>query len=221
MARPPHLVYHRTPLPPGAAPWQGWRMLCWMLIVFSPFIGFAVHGKVVEAGLITGLWLALLPLAALLGLSWRDRRAQRRVPASTWAERRSGRRFGPEGAPPITAPRRFENGPRWMQLRADGVLVSRPALLNVRVAGSLAEQMAAHHAADAAGQFFVPWADIDTWTVATDSDGPNFHHLALHSGGEVKLARFTPTHGHEADVLDAVRAIGQCVLWLRDDLPGA
>ena len=48
--------------------------VCWLLIIFSPFVGFALHGRVAEAGLQLGAWFALLPLAGLL-LLWRQRRA--------------------------------------------------------------------------------------------------------------------------------------------------
>ncbi len=218
MARQPHPVYHRTPSPAGAQPRVGWTILCWMLIVFSPFIGFAIHGKVEEPGLIIGLCVAVLPACALVWLGLQHRAARRRVPAEVLAEWRDGRLIAPEGAPPVAPPLRLTSGRHWVELRADGVLVSRSALLQLHGTGSLSDRATQLLAADAAGQYFVPWSDIATWEVTSGSDGPDFHRLLLRPQGAVHVRRFQPNQGHEADLLDGVRAIGQVPVRLHDDL---
>ena len=45
--------------------------------------------------------------------------------------------------------------------------------------------------------------------------------LELRQGGPVEVRRFRPDGGHEADVLDAVRAIGRVPVRLFDSLPAA
>jgi hypothetical protein len=221
MPQPPHPVYHRTPFPPGTQPKTGWRMVCWLLIVFSPFIGFAIQGKVVEQDLLTGLYLALIPVGGLILLGQLDRAARRRIPADVMSEWRHGRLIPPEGAPAITPPQRYAHARHWLDLSADGVLISRSALLQLHGSGGFADHVAALHTADAAGQYYVPWSDITTWEVCTDSDGPNYHRLVLRPSGSVQVRRFRPDAGHEADLLDGVRAIGRVPVRLHDDLTAA
>lgn len=218
MPQQPHPVYHRTPFPAQARPPYGWYALCWMLIIFSPFVGFALHGKVAEPGLVAGLWFALLPVGALVLMGRKHRAARRQVPAEVTAEWRHGRLVPPDGAPALAAPLRYANARHWIDLRADGVLMSRNVLLNVHSTGSFSEHLATVMAADAAGQYFVPWSSIECWGVESDSDGPDFYRLALRPQGEVRVRRFRASAGHEADLLDGVRAIGQVPVRLHDDL---
>jgi len=214
----PHPVYHRKHPSPSGQRGVGWLILCWMLIIFSPFAGFALHGKVDERGLVLGLWFALLPIAGLMALAWVRRADRRRVPPEMLSEWRDGLLIPAAGAPPVTSPWRYAGKHHWIELRADGVLVSRSALLNLGGLGDFREEIAATRTADAAGQHFVPWTAIDTWEVTTDSDGPNFHRLLLRPRGQVRIRRFRPGTGHEADLLDGVRAIGQVPVRLFDDL---
>jgi hypothetical protein len=219
----PHPVYHRPPLrPAGAQRRAAWLMLgwilCWLALIFSPFVGFALHGKVDERGLARGLQFALLPLGALAVLWWLRRADERRVLPAARRAWHSGLLIPPQGAPPLTPPLRQARSRHWIELRADGVLVSRSTLLHLAGPGGLGEHIASLRTADAAGQYFVPWADIDTWELATDREGPDFHRLLLHGGGQVQLRRFAPATGHEADLLDGVRAIGQVPVRLLDDL---
>ncbi len=214
----PHPVYRRTPLPPGARRKVGWLMLCWMLIVFSPFVGFALHGKVEERGLVLGLYFALLPLCGLLALRRLHRAGLRQVPPDVLGEWRHGRLVPPEGAPPVAPPLCYAGPRHWIELRADGVLASRSALLNLGGEGGIAEAIASLRVADAAGQYFVPWAAIDGWEIDTDGDGPDFHRLRLRPGGSVLLRRFRARTGPEAGLLDGVRSIGRVPVLLKDDL---
>lgn len=215
----PHPVYHRTPLPAAARPRTGWLALCWMLVIGSPFVGFALHGRVAEPGLRLGAAFALLPLAAM-ALLWRQRRAGwRQLPPELARQWQLGRWIEPHGAPDVAAPLRYADARHWIELRADGVLAARSALLAVDSGDGLRDRLHRLRGADAAGQYFVPWADMACWEVATDSDGPDPHRLRLRGGGCVRLRRFIARDRREADLLDGVRAIGRVPLRLRDDLP--
>lgn len=214
----PHPTYHRTPWPHVARRRVGWLALCWMLIILSPFVGFALHGKVNAQGLATGLWFALLPVAGLLALRQIHRAGLGQVPPEVAHEWRHGRLIPPEGAPPVAPPLRQADKRHWIELRADGVLMSRGALLTLGGTGDVQGQMASLRTADAAGQHFVPWTTIATWEVTTDSDGPDFHRLRLRPQGYVHVRRFRPGTGHEADLLDGVRSIGRVPVRLHDDL---
>ncbi|MFT3776900.1 MAG: hypothetical protein QM772_01255 [Ottowia sp.] len=96
--------------------------------------------------------------------------------------------------------------------------MSRSALLSLNHMGGPGEVAARLTTAEPAGQYFVPWPAIDTWEVATDSDGPDFHRLRLRPRGRVHVRRFRALGGHEADLLDGVRAIGRAPVRLLDDL---
>jgi hypothetical protein len=214
----PHPVYHRTPLPPEARYRVGWLVLCWLAIIFSPFVGFALHGQVSERGLVMGLCLALLPGLGLMLLQRQHRARLRRVPPEVMHEWRHGRPIPPEGAPSVAPPLRQASKRHWIELRADGVLMSRSALLTLDGTDGFQEHIASLRTADTAGQYFVPWTAIDTWEVTTDSDGPDFHRLRLRPRGALHIRRFRPHTGHEADLLDGVRSIGRVPVRLHDDL---
>ena len=80
---------------------------------------------------------------------------------------------------------------------------------------------AADMAAASARQSFVAWDEITAWEVRCDDDRPDHYALRLRQGGPVEVRRFRPDGGHEADVLDAVRAIGRVPVRLFDSLPAA
>jgi hypothetical protein len=140
------------------------------------------------------------------------------VPADVLAEWRHGRLVGPEGGPTLAPPLRYANARHWIELRADGVVMSRNVLLNLHGTGNFREHMASMMAADAAGQYFVPWSSVELWEVNVDSDGPNFYRLMLRPSGAVHVRRFRATDRHEADLLDGARSIGRVPVRLNDDL---
>ncbi|MFT4240853.1 MAG: hypothetical protein QM569_01105 [Acidovorax sp.] len=207
-------TYRRPPLPATARSSVGWFALCWFLLIFSPFVGFALHGKVDERGLEMGLAFALIPLAGLTALAARRWRNWRAVPPALRAQWDAGWVVPAEGAPAVAAPVRFTQGKRWIEMRPDGVVFARNSLLGMQGVPRLIE---ATWVAEQAGQWFVPWADITEWVVETDSDGPDNYRLLLRQG-QMRLQRLTPDAGHECDVLDAVRAVGRCPVRLRCDV---
>lgn len=182
----------------------GWIFLCMMGLIFSPFVGFAIEGKVGEAGLVTGLAFAPLPLLGLLLLMWRQRRAYRALPAALTDQWRHGRVFPPLPAESARAPQVFRKGRMAITLQADGVLVSSPALVGIHRAGRLSHTWVA----DQAGQYWLSWADVAEWRVESDSDGPDVHRATLVGGGDVSIRHFVPDGASEAALLDAVRRLG-------------
>lgn len=214
MTRATAADYRRTPLPATARTPLGWLAACWGLLVFSPFIGFALHGRVGEPGLVTGLTLALLPLAGLAALALRRWGGWRALPPALREEWTRGRLVPAQGGPAVLPPVRFTQGDRWIEMRGDGVVASRTSLLGLHGVPRLLE---ASWVADQAGQLFVPWAEVVEWAVETDSDGPEFYRLVLRQG-DVRLRRLSPAQGSECGVLDAVRAVGRRPVRLRCDV---
>lgn len=207
--------YRRTPLPERTRTPLGWLAACLALLAFSPFIGFAVHGRVGEAGLVTGLAFALLPLAGLAVLALQRWRAWRGLPPPLREEWTVGRLVPAEGAPAVTAPLRFSAGKQWLEFRADGLLIARDTVLSTP---GLPRSLEAAWVTEQAGQRFVPWPDIAEWIVETDSEGPDYHRLRMRFRGELRLRRFQPEAGTECDVLDAVRGVGGVAVRLRCDV---
>jgi len=204
--------YRRATLPATARTSVGWLALCWFGLIFSPFVGFALHGKVDERGLQIGLGFALIPLAGLAAVLCR--RNGRAIPPALRAQWDAGRVIPAEGAPAVAAPVRFTQGRHWIEMHADGVAFARSSLLGMQGVPRLIE---ASWVVEQAGQWFVPWADITEWVVEADSDGPDYCRLLLRQG-QIRLRRMTPDAGSECDVLDAVRAVGHCPVRLRCDV---
>ena len=188
------------------------------MLFASPFIGFAVHDEVGEAGLVTGLGVSIFPLTGLAVLAIRHFLATRRVPPEIAAEWCTGRVIPPDGAPAITAPLEFTKKDDAITLRADGVLVSRSALLGFR---GVPDGAARLWISQTIGECFVPWADIREWEVCDDSENPDFHRLLLTTKGHVLVRRFAAVQGSEAQLLDAVRSIGKLPVRILCDIEDA
>lgn len=208
-------AYRRTPLPDKTRTPLGWLALWFALLIFSPFLGFAVHGKVQEPGLLIGLVIATVPLLALCWLVIRRWRHLRRVPPDLLREWQLGRVVPANGAPAVATPVRFAHGKNGLELRPDGLTVAGHSVLGLRGAAHLLETS---WVVQQAGQLFVPWADVVEWAVDTDSDGPDYHCLQLRPQGELRVRRFRPEAATECDLLDAVRSVGRLQVRLRCDV---
>lgn len=207
--------YRRTPLPPDARLPTAWLVLWLTLLIASPGIGFALHGRIDVHGLVKALTLMLLPLLALAGLAWRRWRALRGLPAALREEWRTGRLVPAEGAPEVPVPARYASGQDWMEFRPEGLTVASRSVLGLQ---GVAARAPTPWAMQQAGQLFLSWTEIVEWIVDTDSDGPDLHRLRLHGAGELRLRRFRPTSVSECDLLDAVRSVGRLPIRLRSDV---
>lgn len=205
--------YRRRPLPQYARTPLGWVALCMMGLVFSPFVGFAIHGKVSTAGLVIGLWFALVPLAGLAAIAVLRWQGWRRLPADLAEEWASGKVVPAEVAPHVVPPVRFTSGKHWLEMRGEGLAFSRSCLLSMQ-----GVSLAGLRVADFAGEVFIPWDDIVDWGVDTDSDGPDFYRLSLRAGGLLRVRRLAPEDADECRLLDAVRSVGRVPLRLRCDV---
>ncbi len=125
--------YHLTPLPANARTRVGWVALCFMGILFSPFVGFAIHGKVAEPGLVTGLLIAIFPLCGLIAIVILRWHSWRQLPSHIIEELKFGRVIPAEGAPAVISPVRFSNKNQkdWIEMRQEGITLSRHALLGL------------------------------------------------------------------------------------------
>jgi hypothetical protein len=207
--------YRRSPLPPEAKPKIGWIFLCLAALLGSPFLGFAIHGKVAEPGLVIGLAIATIPLAGLAALAFSYWLAIRRLPRDLAEEWRTGRVIPPVGAPAVAVPARFSNKKELIEIRTDGLLLSSKSLLGLR---GVSDAMGKMWVSQAVGEFFVPWTDLSEWEVHTDSDGPDFYRLPLKTKGHILVGRFQPVEGSESDLLNAVRSVGGLPIRMRCDL---
>ncbi|WP_459990876.1 hypothetical protein [Methylosoma difficile] len=207
--------YRRTPLPKGASTPLGWFALCFMGLIFSPFVGFAIAGKVAAPGLIFGLLFAVLPLSGLTFIAVSRWLVWRRLPPDIAEEWKSGRVVPAIGAPTVIAPVRFANKMDRIEILPDGVVVSRYSLLMMQ---GVSEGMGKHWIAEQTGELFFPWTDITEWGVETDSDGPNFYLLMLRPKGMLRIRRFQPDSATECDILDAVRYVGRLPVRLSCDV---
>ena len=210
--------YRRTPLPPGAKTPLGWLLACIALLLASPFIGFALHGRVAERGLALALPFGLLAVLGLAVLAFRRRRVWRSLSPALRAEWTTGRLVQAEGAPPVAPPVRFTQGCHWFELRSDGLVLSRSCLLGIQSLQGVPGLMQLTWVTEQAGQLFVPWTDVERWEVKTDSDGPDYYRLALHPRGTLLLRRLQPAEGTECALLDAVRSVGGRPVLLCDDV---
>jgi hypothetical protein len=207
--------YRRTPLPDHARTRVGWIALYSMCLIFSPFVGFAIHGKVEAPGLVIGLLIAVFPLCGLITIAISRWLAWRRLPTHLVKEWTTGRVIPAEGAPMVVSPVRFYCRKNWIDIMPEGVNLSRHALLTMQ---DVPDFMAKVWIAEQTQELFVSWSDIVEWAVDTDSDGPNYYLLKLRPKGALKVRRFKPDTATECDLLDAVRSVGKVPVRLLDDL---
>lgn len=207
--------YTLTPLPTESTVKARWLILWSMLVIFSPFIGFAIHGRVEEGGFRTGLMVAILPLSALAYLAIRRWRVVRLTPRHILDEWRFGKLVPADGAPLVSLPARFAKGKYWIEIRSDGIVLSSKCFLGMQGWGP---RLATLRTVEQSGQLFVPWDDVEEWIVNTDSDGPDYYCLKSHSRRAVLVRRFHPKAACECELLDAVRRAGNVSVRLHCDI---
>jgi hypothetical protein len=189
-------------------------LLAWMALVFSPFVGFAVHGRVDETGLRLGLVCGLLPLSALVVLVWRRHRQVQAMPAASRAIWRDGVHVPAEGAPEVPAPVQLVAGPARVGWTEAGLVIGRRRVLRWQGGHDCFARVMA---LEAAGQLFVAWGDLQAWSVESDGDSPDPYRVTLRDGSQLFLARLSRGLDERA-LLDAVRSRGRVPVRLRDGL---
>lgn len=207
--------YCRTPLPEAARLKIGWIFFWLAALGGSVFIGFAIHGTVAEPGLVIGLVIAVIPLIGLSVLVIRHWSAMSRLPPELAEEWRTGRAIPATGAPAVIVPARFSYKDGAIEFRTDGLLLTGDTLLGLRGATDAAGKM---WMSQTIGEYFLPWHEIAAWEVHTDSDAPDFYQLPLQTRGYLRVRRFKPAEGSEADLLDAVRSVGRLPIRLLCDI---
>lgn len=210
--------YRRTPQADYAKIHVGWIIFCFTCLIFSPFLGFTIHGKVAAPGLVTGLLIAIFPLCGLIAIVILRRYSWRRLPSHIVEEWTSGRVIPAEGAPTVVSPVRFSSNKDWIEMMPEGVNLSRHALLELQ---GVPETIAKIWIAEQIQEHFVAWGDIIEWTVETDSDGPDYYVLKLRPKGMIRVRRFKPKSASECDLLDAVRSVGKLPVRLLCDIEPA
>lgn len=204
--------YLLTPLPSSARTPLGWVALCFFALIFSPFVGFAIHGKVETPGLIIGLKFAILPLLGLTAIAIARWIAWRRLPPELVREWMHGKVVPADGAPMVVPPVRFADGDCWIRMSRDAVTASKQTLISMQ---GVPQTWSKVRAIAESGEVSAPWSDVIEWTVETDSDGPDYQSLHLRGGGRIKLRRFAPKHATESELLDAVRSVGKVPIRVR------
>lgn len=208
-------IYRRHSLPPSSRTKLRWWVLLWFVLIFSPFIGFTIEGKVSEPGLARGVPFALVAIAGLVALGLKDARALRRLPEDVRAQWREGRLVPAEGAPRVYPPARFAANRDFIEMVPEGVVIARRTLLTMQGVADLVQKT---WLSEQVGQLFVPWREIEEWVVDTSLEGEDPYSLQLKAGGAYTLRRFQPDGASEADLLDAVRSIGKVPVRMRTDL---
>ena len=207
--------YKRTPVPKSAHSPVLAIIALWMGLIFSPFIGFAINGRVDGTNWTPAVMIASCCLAGLLFLHLRAALAFRGLSQEIRSQYRDGRLMLPLlGVGPAQEPLEFAVGNAakpMVGLTQQGVWFGLAA-----TAGSswhLARKLVAIQMMtqsdndDQLSSYFVGWNDVAEWHVCHDSDGPNYYRLIMRDGGYSRLKR-PANPEQERRILDYVRTVG-------------
>ena len=186
--------------------------LCFAALFCCPWIGFAIEGRVVEAGLAKGSALGAIPLAGLVGLAVAQRMAWARLAPEIRREWREGRVIPAAGAPRVQLPARFVHRLKRIEIDSQALVVSRQAVLRSRGVADVERALWMR-----VEDWVVPWSEIVEWIVHTDMDDADFYRIRLRSGGYIDVSR-APAQGAEPALLDALRCAGSCPIRLLCDV---
>lgn len=204
---------------PGEGRYQLALVLGWMLIIFSPFIAFTIHGKVAEEAFV---W-AVLPCVA--GFGWMvlaGRRYRQRVPKEMRYQRGCGKVFEILPAPAASPAELVYAGKRHhkalVTLNGQGVFISPQARLAMswKMAKENFSALVGSHQAGVSIDFPVRWEELAEWQVQANSDGPDYYQLCYRNHQHISLLR-PKDRAIEPALLDYVRGVGQCPVRLMDD----
>lgn len=216
--------YGRTPLPAEARTPIGFVIPLWFAVIFSPFVAFAVNGKVDDSDWTPALLTAGLSLAVLAFLSLRTRANYRDLPARVREEYERGKCFEPLPAGRMPVPRTFKltGFGATLELTSAGITYSPAAWLGANSERRAEAVRAAWQAVKAPGWRPPPqsiaWREIAEWQVRDDSDTADYYRLMFADGGHVSLRR-PPSAKEEYALLDTVRSVGRVPVRLFCDIP--
>lgn len=215
--------YGRSPFPAEAKTPAGLVMLLWMAVIFSPFVAFAVNGKVDDSNWTPAFVTAGLALFGLALLYSRMRSNYLNLPNHLREEYERGKCFAAMASARVRLPREFKlDSKATLQLTSDGIAASPGAWFGLD-AGRRAEVMrmllrAGRAALSNTPPQVIAWREIKEWEVHDNSDGADYYHLALADGGQVRLRRPSDAKD-EYELLDAVRGAGRVPVRLFCDIP--
>lgn len=216
--------YGRSPLPAEARRRMGLEMLLWMAVIFSPFVAFAVNGKVDDSDWTPAYVTAGVSLLALALLSARRRANYRNLPAHLRDEHERGKSFAPLPNERVRLPRDFKlaGGRVMLHLTSDGVAYAPAAWLGIDERRTVqAVRMlwrAAREARLNVPTQVIAWRDIREWEVHEEMENDDFYRLTLVDGGYVRLRRPADAK-EEYELLDAVRSVGRVPVRMFCDIP--
>ena len=191
-------------------------MLLWMLVIFSPFFGFYLQGRVNEAGLLLGCKWGLLPLAGLIFLKIRRRLNWSRLPQTLKDEYRLGKVF--PAADIAELPDRIDvstHATLRFSVIQQGVSIEAACTCSVHSNLELSKQLSFFKMSGA--PYLMRWDDIEEWVVVDDMEGSGFHRLELRGQGRLGIER-TDKGEQTLLLLDYVRAVGRLPVRICCDL---
>lgn len=215
--------YGRSPVPAEAKPAVLLAIPLWMAVIFSPFVAFAVNGKVDDSDWTPALVTAGVALLALVLLSARRRANYLSLPAHLRDEYARGKLFATLPNARVRLPHTFKlTAKATLDMTKDGISFSQAAWVgsDSRRRGEAVSKL---WRAFREGRTNVPaqaiaWRDIKEWEVHEESESPDYYRLSLADGGHVRLRRPADAN-EEYELLDAVRGAGRVPVRIFCDIP--
>jgi hypothetical protein len=212
---------HSYQLDPGA--WHSGikaeGCLGWAIIIFSPFISFAIHGTVGSEGLKYTVFPLVIGFAMMITSSLRVRRERQKIPKEILEQSRYGKLFPAlpkrDGHLDTFLYESKKRGNAQVTLDHTGVWVSAAALQRAswKITKELLPIMTANQYAPVEYIHHVAWNELVEWQVSSDSDGPDYYTLCYQDQKFITLSR---PYGRSVEpaLLDYVRSVGQCPVRL-------
>jgi hypothetical protein len=203
---------------------MGLVIALWFAVIFSPFVAFAVNGKVDDSDWTPALVVAGVSLLALVMLHVRAWSNYQALPAALREEYAHGKLFSAVPNTGCCVDREFELGTTGaaVHLSAKGVRFSQGAWLgaDAKRRGDILRVLwrAARAGSREVPDHVVAWRDIAEWQVHENSDTADYYRLHIVDGGHLRIRRPREARD-EYELLDAVRSTGQTAVRLFCDIP--
>jgi len=212
--------YVRTPLPDSVSVPVWLDIVLWFAVIFSPFVAFAVNGKVDDSNWMPALVTAGVSLLLLALLHAKAAMSFSNLSQAHRDEYRNGKLFQALPSAASRAVYEFELGRKGAiaHLSKEGVCFSPAATLAFDFSRMRMAARAIRSARQDQPVHAVQWREIKQWEVHKDSDGPDYYRLTLADNGYIGVRRPSKVE-EEVELLDAVRSLGQTAVSLHCDLP--